>query len=428
MPSEIKTENLGLNKWEGNEYPKRTDFVSDNEIIDEAIGKLESLKTENKSNLVAAVNEVREQNDNLTAYAVASGTNTYTATIVGITALTEGFSIKIKFTKANTGASTLNINSIGAKSILKGNGNALSSGNIKAGQICNLVYNGLNFQLLGEGGEYGTATVSEVLSGKTIGTDDGLVNGTMPNRGAVNQNLTAEAQEYTIPQGYHNGLGKIKAVITGLVASVIKAGVTVGGILGTFTNDATATAAQILKDKIAYVKGNKVVGTILSKGAQTYTPGTTNQVINAGQYLSGAQTIQGSANFIESNIKDGVNMWGKVGTLKQVKTYSPSDITVETPHYSDEIGATSFIETPATVLLSLMKKDTRYINYLTFDGNGSIFLKELSSNGKVIEVILPYVFTVSSTSTIFLIFNPYGNTFTIRDSNGNILNVQLFIN
>ena len=65
MPSEIKTENLGLNKWEGNEYPKRTDFVNDNEIIDEAIGKLDSLKTENKSNIVAAVNEVREQNDNL---------------------------------------------------------------------------------------------------------------------------------------------------------------------------------------------------------------------------------------------------------------------------------------------------------------------------------------------------------------------------
>ncbi len=67
MPSEIKTENLGLNKWEGNEYPKRTDFVNDNEIIDEAIGKLESLKTDNKSNIVAAVNEVREQNEDLSS-------------------------------------------------------------------------------------------------------------------------------------------------------------------------------------------------------------------------------------------------------------------------------------------------------------------------------------------------------------------------
>jgi len=252
---------------------------------------------------------------NLSAYAVANGTNSYTATIAGITALTEGMTVKIKFANANTGASTLNINSLGAKAIVKSNGSALSSGNIKAGQICNLAYTGSNFQLLGEGGEYGTATALEVLSGKTIGTEEGLVTGTMPNRGAVNQNLTTEGQEYTIPAGYHNGLGKIKAVITGLVASVIKAGATVGGIAGSFTNDATATAAQMLSGVIAYVKGNKITGTIPSKGAQTYTPGTTNQTIAAGQYLSGVQTIAGSANLIPENIKDGVNIFGKIGAL-----------------------------------------------------------------------------------------------------------------
>lgn len=112
-------------------------------------------------------------------YAVANGTNTYTATITNITTLTEGLSVKIKFTNANTGASTLNLNSLGTKTIQKGNGNALSSGNIKAGQICHLVYTGSVFQLLGEGGEYGTATSSEVLSGYTLGTDNGIVNGVL---------------------------------------------------------------------------------------------------------------------------------------------------------------------------------------------------------------------------------------------------------
>ena len=34
MPSLIKTAFLQLNKWAGNEYPKREDFVSDNEKID----------------------------------------------------------------------------------------------------------------------------------------------------------------------------------------------------------------------------------------------------------------------------------------------------------------------------------------------------------------------------------------------------------
>ena len=112
-------------------------------------------------------------------YATASGTNTYTVSIPGISSLAEGLSIKVKFTNANTGAATLNVNSLGAKSIVKSNGNALSSGNIKAGQICHLVYTGSNFQLLGEGGEYGTAQAGDVLAGKTIGTEAGLVEGTL---------------------------------------------------------------------------------------------------------------------------------------------------------------------------------------------------------------------------------------------------------
>lgn len=35
MPSLLKTAFLQLNKWAGNEYPKREDFVSDNEKIDQ---------------------------------------------------------------------------------------------------------------------------------------------------------------------------------------------------------------------------------------------------------------------------------------------------------------------------------------------------------------------------------------------------------
>lgn len=271
---------------------------------------------------IAIINENMDKIDveisSLKAYAVASGTNTYTATIAGITALTEGMPIRIKFANANSGVSTLNINSLGAKAIVKSNGSALSSGNIKAGQICNLAYTGSNFQLLGEGGEYGTATASEVLSGKTIGMEEGLVSGTMPNREAVNQNLTTEGQEYTIPAGYHNGLGKVKAVITGLVASVIKAGTTVGGIAGNFTNDATATAAQMLSGVIAYVKGNKITGTMVNRGAVAITPSTSNQAIAQG-YHNGSGSVAGSANFLAENIKDGVNMWGKIGTLKPIE-------------------------------------------------------------------------------------------------------------
>ena len=38
MPAQNKT-SLGLNQWEGNEYPKRIDFVEDNKIIDDELNK-----------------------------------------------------------------------------------------------------------------------------------------------------------------------------------------------------------------------------------------------------------------------------------------------------------------------------------------------------------------------------------------------------
>ncbi len=38
MPTENKTTNLHLNSWVGTDKPKRTDFVADNEILDQVIG------------------------------------------------------------------------------------------------------------------------------------------------------------------------------------------------------------------------------------------------------------------------------------------------------------------------------------------------------------------------------------------------------
>ena len=70
-------------------------------------------------------------------------------------------------------------------------------------------------------------------------------------------------------------------------------------------NIGNATADKILSGYTAYVKGNTITGSIPSKGATTYTPGTVNQTIASGQYLSGAQTIKGDANLVAGNILSG---------------------------------------------------------------------------------------------------------------------------
>lgn len=85
---------------------------------------------------------------------------------------------------------------------------------------------------------------------------------------------------------------------------------------GTDTSDATATANDILNGKTAYAKGSKITGAIPSKAATTYTPGTSNQIIASGTYLSGTQTIKGDSNLTAGNIKSGVSIFGVAGTYE----------------------------------------------------------------------------------------------------------------
>ena len=64
----------------------------------------------------------------------------------------------------------------------------------------------------------------------------------------------------------------------------------------------------------AYILANLVKPTT-RQAAKTYTPSTSNQTIPAGTFLTGAATIQGDADLTAANIKKGVNIFGKTGTL-----------------------------------------------------------------------------------------------------------------
>lgn len=78
-----------------------------------------------------------------------AGTNTITASMTpALTAYSAG--MIVVFTPANntTGAATININSLGAKTIVRGDGTALESGDLQASTSHVLVYDGTNFVVL----------------------------------------------------------------------------------------------------------------------------------------------------------------------------------------------------------------------------------------------------------------------------------------
>ncbi len=79
---------------------------------------------------------------------VASGTDTYSATPnPALTSYVTETAILIKFTNANTGAATINLNGLGAKAIVKGVSTALVAGDIVAGMELLLIYDGTNYQI-----------------------------------------------------------------------------------------------------------------------------------------------------------------------------------------------------------------------------------------------------------------------------------------
>jgi hypothetical protein len=97
----------------------------------------------------------------------ASGTNTYTATVPSMTFYPTSLDILVRFTNANSGASTLNINSLGAVAIQK-NGAALVSGDIPANSNMILSYDGASFQILGQGAGGGGGSSWLLASGGTL--------------------------------------------------------------------------------------------------------------------------------------------------------------------------------------------------------------------------------------------------------------------
>ena len=74
--------------------------------------------------------------------------------------------------------------------------------------------------------------------------------------------------------------------------------------------------------KITAVNSTQIIKTIgTAKTAATYTPGTTDQTINSGYFLTGAQTIKGDADLVAGNIKSGVQIFGVTGTYEGTGNY-----------------------------------------------------------------------------------------------------------
>ena len=175
-----------------------------------------------------------------------------------------------------------------------------------------------------------TATAADILSGQTAYISSGKTTGTMANNGAVYGVISAKAESYTVPVGYHNGSGTVSiasAEQDKIIPGNIKDGITILGVTGslttdgTDTSDATATAADILSGQTAYADGEKLTGTMLNRGGVSGLIKTKTDTYTVTEgYHDGSGTVSidsaEQAKIIASNIKSGVSILGVTGTIR----------------------------------------------------------------------------------------------------------------
>lgn len=89
-----------------------------------------------------------------------------------------------------------------------------------------------------------TATVAEILTGKTAHARGALLTGTMPNNGAVTGTISTKAGKYTVPQGYHDGSGKVSISSSEqakIIPANIRKGVSILGVAGNMSGSEDET-------------------------------------------------------------------------------------------------------------------------------------------------------------------------------------------
>lgn len=146
----------------------------------------------------------------------------------------------------------------------------------------------------------GDAADSHVLTGKTYYNKDPKTKrtGTMPNRGAVAQELVAGGS-YTVLEGYHNGAGKVTAKS-----------------LASQTGGATAADGDVLSGRTYWKDGVKRTGSMANQGAKTAALNAGGSYAIPAGYHNGSGRVtanslasQTSANAAAGHILSGKTAW-----------------------------------------------------------------------------------------------------------------------
>ena len=183
--------------------------------------------------------------------------------------------------------------------------------------------------------------------------------------------LSASGATVTAPAGYYSSAATKTVTSGSATAPATISGTSATVSTGTNTLTLSKTVSVTPSVTAGYVSsgtaGNSSVSlqaSVTTKAAATITPGTTNQTIASGTYLTGTQTISGDANLVAGNIKNGTSIFGVTGTYSGGSSkaiYMYKGLASRT--------ANSYGSTSATVTVT--KAGTYTISYVAIRGSSS---------------------------------------------------------
>ena len=162
---------------------------------------------------------------------------------------------------------------------------------------------------------------AKMLSGNTAYANGTKYTGSIVTK--TGTDLSASGDTVTVPAGYYASQAT-KAVSAGsATAPASISGTSASVSTGTNTLTLSKTVSVTPSVSAGYVSsgtaGNSSVSltaSVTTKAAATFTPGTSNQTIASGTYLTGTQTISGDANLVAANIVYGKSIFGVSGSAQ----------------------------------------------------------------------------------------------------------------